>query len=168
MLAKLINLAVLGLMPLAWMAPLAENDGGWLFSSEEITVFSGVQQLYEREPALAILVGLFAVVVPYVKSLLLIYVQFNEDNAPRVLLPIIEFLARFSDDRRVPRGHLHFNLHRRWRHHAALGALFLHRAGDRVDFCRLDDGNCASVAPTPVSPRRGDGYFSIMPAHEKR
>lgn len=96
MLAKLVNLAVLGLMPVAWQAPLAENDGGWFFSTQEITVFSGVQQLYEREPALAVLIGAFAIVVPYLKSLLLVYVQFADPRPSRILLTLIEFLSRLS------------------------------------------------------------------------
>ncbi|MCI4666100.1 MAG: paraquat-inducible protein A [Neomegalonema sp.] len=96
MLAKLINLAVLGLMPLAWLSPLAQNDGGWFFSTTEITVFSGVAQLYQREPALGVIVGLFAVVAPYLKSLLLVYVQFSDAAPARILMPVIEFLARLS------------------------------------------------------------------------
>lgn len=96
MLEKLVNLAMLGLLPLAWQAPLAKTDGGWLFSDEEITVFSGVAQLYETEPVLAILIGVFAVATPYLKTLLLVYAQFSDRAAARALMPLIELLARFS------------------------------------------------------------------------
>ncbi|MEO1330995.1 MAG: paraquat-inducible protein A [Pseudomonadota bacterium] len=94
--AKAVNLALLGLFPVAWQAPLATAEIPWLFSTETITVFSGIAQLYETDAVLAVLVGVFAIVAPYLKTLLLVYAQFSDTPTARALLPLIEGLARLS------------------------------------------------------------------------
>lgn len=94
--AKFANLALLGLFPLAWQAPLASAEIRWLFSSEEITVISGVLELYATDPALAVLVGALAIVLPYLKTLFLVYAQFSDAATARALTPLLEGLARFS------------------------------------------------------------------------
>ena len=94
--AKAVNLALLGLFPVAWQAPLATAEIQWLFTSETITVFSGIAELYQTDAALAVLVGLFAIVFPYAKTLLLVYAQFSDAATARALLPVIEAMARLS------------------------------------------------------------------------
>lgn len=96
MLAKLINLSLLGLFPFAWQAPLARTEVKWLFISDEISIFSGVVQLYERDPFLAIIIGLFAIVTPYFKTVALLYAQFSDNESAARILPIIEVLGRLS------------------------------------------------------------------------
>ncbi|MEM0945306.1 MAG: paraquat-inducible protein A [Pseudomonadota bacterium] len=66
-----VNLALLGLFPLAWFAPLAEAGVLPWFSGTEITVAGGVMDLWEVDPLLALLVALFAVVIPWGKTAML-------------------------------------------------------------------------------------------------
>lgn len=96
MLAKLINIALLGLFPFAWQAPLARTEVKWLFISDEISIFSGVMQLYERDAFLAIIIALFAIVTPYLKTVALLYAQFSEKESAARILPFIEVLGRLS------------------------------------------------------------------------
>ncbi|MCI4661404.1 MAG: paraquat-inducible protein A [Neomegalonema sp.] len=93
--AKIVNLALLGLFPLAWMAPLATAEFAWLLS-EDITILSGIRDLYAEDQGLAIIVGLFAVVMPYVKTLTLVYAQFSESAVARVLMPVVEIMGKLS------------------------------------------------------------------------
>lgn len=91
----LVNLALLALFPVAWVAPLAEAGMmTWLFSGRTITVLGGVRDLWPSDPALALLVGLFAVVIPYAKSAVLAAIQFGVIG--RGLLPVVEALGKLS------------------------------------------------------------------------
>lgn len=94
--AKFANLALLGLFPVAWTAPLASVEIAWLFQTTPITVASGVVELYETDAALSILVALLAIAIPYVKTLLLVYAQFSDTDTARAVLPLLEALARLS------------------------------------------------------------------------
>ncbi len=95
-LAKFANLALLGLFPLAWQAPLATAEVAWLFSSETISVLSGVVELYQTDAFLAVAVALFAVVFPYLKTLLLVYAQFSDAPSARAIAPYLDGVARLS------------------------------------------------------------------------
>lgn len=66
-----VNLALLGLFPVAWFAPLAKAGILPFFSGNEITVAGGVMDLWKVDPALSLLVAFFAVIVPFGKSLML-------------------------------------------------------------------------------------------------
>ncbi len=68
---KILNLALLAAFPLAWIAPLARAGYLPFFSGTEITVLGGVGDLWQADPALAVLVALFAVVIPYGKTVML-------------------------------------------------------------------------------------------------
>jgi uncharacterized paraquat-inducible protein A len=48
-----------------------------LFSTVEVSVISGVLDLWETDIFLAVVVGLFAVIMPYAKTLLLAAIQFG-------------------------------------------------------------------------------------------
>lgn len=96
MLPKLVNLALIGLFPIAWAAPLVSTEVAWLFTVEEISIFSGVRQLYDIDPVLSVIVGFFAVVAPYLKTLALVYAQFSPREDARRILPLLEFLGRLS------------------------------------------------------------------------
>lgn len=89
-----VNLLLFLLYPAAWIAPLAR--AGWLplFSGDEITVLGGVRDLWRSDPALAVLVGLFAVVIPYAKTLVLALVHFGR-LGPRAL-PMVEVIGKLS------------------------------------------------------------------------
>src|SRR5690625_257623 len=67
----LANLLLLGLYPLAWQAPLARAGLLPWFGGSEISVLSGIRDLWVADMGLAALVGLLAVVIPYGKTLLL-------------------------------------------------------------------------------------------------
>ena len=66
-----LNLALVVVFPLSWTAPLMRAGLLPLFGLEEISVLSGIAELWRDETALAILVALFALVAPMAKTLLL-------------------------------------------------------------------------------------------------
>ncbi len=88
------NLAILALLPLAWSAPLLR--AGWLpfFELDEISVLSGLQALWEKDVALALLVTFLALFAPFAKGLGLALIHFHL-AAPR-LLPALEVLGRLA------------------------------------------------------------------------
>ena len=89
-----LNLVLLLLYPASWLAPLAR--AGWLpyFSGNEITILGGVSDLWQSDPSLAALVGLFAIVIPYAKTLCLAAAHFGY-LGPRAL-PLIEIIGKLS------------------------------------------------------------------------
>ena len=96
MLPRLVNLALLGLFPLAWTAPLAQADVLWWWNVETISILSGIQQLYEKDLFLCIVVTVFAVIAPYLKTLALVYAQFSDSETADRIMPAIEVLGRLS------------------------------------------------------------------------
>ncbi|SFE18489.1 paraquat-inducible protein A [Roseivivax sediminis] len=65
---RLAILAVLVLLyPVAWTAPLLRAGLLPLFGLAEISVLSGLATLWDTDPALALVVALFAIVAPYLK-----------------------------------------------------------------------------------------------------
>ncbi|MEM9270305.1 MAG: paraquat-inducible protein A [Pseudomonadota bacterium] len=91
---KLANLALLVLFPVSWFLPLATARLMPLFGRDEISILSGVQSLWDSDRALAILVALFAMVAPLLKTLALSALQFNLIK-PRAL-PVIEVLGKLA------------------------------------------------------------------------
>lgn len=89
-----LNLLLLILYPAAWLAPLAR--AGWLpyFSGNEITILGGVNDLWQSDAALATLVALFAIVIPYIKTLAIAAVHFGY-LGPRTL-PVVEIIGKLS------------------------------------------------------------------------
>ena len=80
----LANLALVGLFPVAWFAPLMTVQL-WRWGAErEISVITGLQALWADEPLLALLVTFFAIVAPTVKVLGLALVHFRL-LSPRML-----------------------------------------------------------------------------------
>ena len=96
MLPKIVNLALIGLFPLAWTAPLARAEVLWFWDTDEVSIFSGIQLLYEKDIFLCAVVALFAVVAPYVKTLTLVYAQFSDHETADRVMPAIEFFGRLS------------------------------------------------------------------------
>ncbi len=90
----LLNLLLLVLYPVAWIAPLARAGVLPFFSGDEITIAGGVFDLWEADIALALLVAFFAVLVPYGKTLALaaIHLGYLRDRA----LPVIETIGKLS------------------------------------------------------------------------
>lgn len=91
---RILNLSLLVLLPLSWFAPLLRAGLLPFFSLDEISVVTGLQSLWEKDVALALLVTFFALFAPYVKTLGLALVQFGLAS-PRIL-PALHFLGRLA------------------------------------------------------------------------
>ncbi len=88
------NLALVMLFPIAWAAPLLRAGVLPLFGLSEISVLSGLQALWETDVLLALLVTLFALVLPYVKCLGLALIQTRLLDARA--LPALTFLGKLA------------------------------------------------------------------------
>ena len=87
--AKILNLALVVVFPIAWFAPLIKTGllpewqlprwlgGSTLFEPDTITVISGLQKLWEVDVFLAIAVTFFALVAPMLKCLGMSLIHFN-------------------------------------------------------------------------------------------
>ena len=82
------------LYPVAWFAPLARAGILPWFTGDEITVIWGILDLWEKDMALAILVALFAVIIPYGKTLILSAMHFR--LLDRRALPLVEVIGKLS------------------------------------------------------------------------
>ena len=71
------NLLLLLLFPVSWAAPLARAGILPWFSGDRISVLGGVGQLWQDDPALAVLVAAFAILIPWGKCWLLVAAHFG-------------------------------------------------------------------------------------------
>jgi len=93
--ARTLNLLLLILYPAAWLAPLAHAGMfPWFFEGNEISILGGIGDLWQADAALACLVALFAIIIPYGKTLALSAVHFDR-LGPRPL-PVIETVGKLS------------------------------------------------------------------------
>lgn len=74
---KWINLLLLVLYPVAWVAPLIRAGLLPLFGLSEISVLTGIQALWATDVLLALIVTAFALIAPYMKTIGLALVQFH-------------------------------------------------------------------------------------------
>lgn len=95
-LAKIVTIALLALFPVAWLAPLARARVLPLFEGSEISIFRGVIELSESDLFLCIIVAVFAIVIPYAKTILLIGAQFGQLGKPEKWLKIIGYMGKLS------------------------------------------------------------------------
>ncbi|MEO0939681.1 MAG: paraquat-inducible protein A [Pseudomonadota bacterium] len=65
----LINFALLVLYPVSWTAPLMRAGLLPLFGLEEISVLTGLMSLWQSDIFLALIVALFALIAPLVKTI---------------------------------------------------------------------------------------------------
>lgn len=88
------NLALLVGFPIAWFAPLMRAGLLPLFSLSEISVVSGLQSLWGSDVILALLVTIFALFAPYLKTigLTLIHFELLSDK----LLPVLAWLGKLA------------------------------------------------------------------------
>ena len=89
-----INLSLLVLYPVAWAAPLMRAGLLPLFGLSEISVLTGIRALWESDRLLALVVILFALVAPYVKTLGLALVQFGVMG--RSALPVLSIISKLA------------------------------------------------------------------------
>lgn len=91
---RLANLTLLVLYPISWFAPLMRAGLLPLFSLSEISVVTGLQSLWASDMVLALVVTLFALFAPYLKTLGLALVHF--DLLKPAVLPVLHALGKFA------------------------------------------------------------------------
>ncbi|MEW9922102.1 paraquat-inducible protein A [Marimonas sp. MJW-29] len=91
---KALNLALLLLYPVAWAAPLLRAGLLPLFSLSEISVLTGLQSLWASDIFLALVVTLFALFAPYLKTIGLALVHF--DLLKPAVLPVLHILGKLA------------------------------------------------------------------------
>lgn len=91
---RIANLALLVLFPVAWFAPLLRAGVLPFFDLDAISVMTGLQALWEKDVALALIVTFLAVFAPYMKVIGLALVQAHLAS-PR-LLPALQWLGRLA------------------------------------------------------------------------
>ena len=72
-----INLALLVLFPLSWIAPLLRAGLLPLFGLSEISVLTGLRALWDTDIFLALVVTTFALLAPYLKTIGLALIHWN-------------------------------------------------------------------------------------------
>ena len=90
----LANLSLLVIFPIAWTAPLMRAGLLPLFGLSEISVLTGIVELWESDWFLALVVAIFALVAPYAKTLSLTAVHLGFAHK-RFLRPI-QMLGRLA------------------------------------------------------------------------
>ena len=91
---KIANLSLLIFFPVAWFAPLLKAGLLPFFSLDEISIISGLQALWEKDVALALLVTFLALVAPMAKVTGTALIQFGL-LLPKVK-PVLVQLGRFA------------------------------------------------------------------------
>ena len=91
---KWLNLSLLVLYPLAWTAPLLRAGLLPLFSLSEISVLTGLQSLWAKDIFLALVVTVFALFAPYLKTIALALIHFG--LLERRALPAVHLLGRLA------------------------------------------------------------------------
>lgn len=89
-----LNLSLLLLYPLAWWAPLMRAGVLPLFSLSEISVLTGIQSLWASDIFLALVVTVFALFVPYLKTIAMALVHF--DLLKPQVLPVLQVLGKLA------------------------------------------------------------------------
>ncbi len=88
------NLSLLVLFPLSWFAPLMRAGLLPFFDLSEISVISGLQALWEEDIFLALMVTIFAIFAPYLKTIGLSLMHFRL-LSPRVA-PALNILGKLA------------------------------------------------------------------------
>lgn len=91
---RAVNMALLVLFPIAWAAPLLRAKLIPFFGGTEISILSGLLELWGEDIFLAAVVTLFAVVLPYGKTVALTAYQFGK--LPARFKPYLIHAARLS------------------------------------------------------------------------
>ena len=89
-----INLSLLVLFPLSWFAPLMRAGLLPLFNLKEISVITGLQSLWGSDIFLALVVTIFALFAPYLKTIGLALMHWRL-LSPR-LLPVLGIMGKLA------------------------------------------------------------------------
>lgn len=93
-LLRLANLALLILFPISWFAPLMRAGLLPIFGLSEISVASGLWELFQTDLLLAVLVALFAMIAPLVKTIGIALIQFG--HATKRAAPLFEIMGKLA------------------------------------------------------------------------
>lgn len=91
---KYLNLPLLVLFPISWNAPLMHAGVLPFFSLNEISVLTGIADIWATDRFLAIIVALFALVAPYAKTIALALMHHGLLGAQS--LPLINLLGKLA------------------------------------------------------------------------
>lgn len=91
---RYLNLSLLILFPISWAAPLMRAGVLPFFSLNEISVLSGIADLWGTDKFLAIIVSLFALAAPFGKTVGLALIHFGKTSANS--LPLINLLGKLA------------------------------------------------------------------------
>jgi len=91
---RYVNLSLLILYPIAWFAPLMQAGLLPFFGLKEISVISGLQAMWASDVILALIVTLFALFAPYLKTLGLALLHW--DLLSPKLLPTFHILGKLA------------------------------------------------------------------------
>ena len=91
---KYANLALMVLFPVAWFAPLMRAAVLPVFGMAEISVISGLQSLWRSDVILALIVTVFAIFAPWLKTIGLALLHFGL-MSPRTL-PALHVLGKLA------------------------------------------------------------------------
>ena len=89
-----INLTLLVLYPVSWFAPLMKAGLLPLFALDEISVITGLQSLWSSDIFLALVVTVFALFAPYLKTIALALIHWRL-LSPRVE-PVLAILGKLA------------------------------------------------------------------------
>ena len=91
---RYVNLSLLILYPVAWFAPLMQAGLLPFFGLKEISVITGLQAMWASDVILALIVTVFALFAPYLKTFGLALVHWNL-LSPK-LLPVLHFFGKLA------------------------------------------------------------------------
>lgn len=91
---RLLTLSLLILYPVAWFAPLMRAGLLPIFGLSEISVITGLQSLWGSDVILALMVTVFAIFAPYLKTIGLALVQWDLLDAK--VQPVLQVLGKLA------------------------------------------------------------------------
>lgn len=91
---RIANLSLLLLYPVAWVAPLLHAQVLPFFGGRDISVISGLRTLWAEDVFLAIVVAIFALAAPILKTLGIALIQAG--RLPRRLVPATTLMGRLA------------------------------------------------------------------------
>jgi uncharacterized paraquat-inducible protein A len=94
MILRVLTLALLALYPVAWFAPLLRAGLLPIFGLSEISVITGLQSLWGSDVVLALVVTVFAIFAPYLKTIGLALIQWH--LLDRRTLPALHILGKLA------------------------------------------------------------------------
>ncbi len=91
---RLLNLSLFILFPIAWAAPLMRAGLLPFFSLDEISILTGIGDLWGKDMILAVLVAFFALIAPLIKVAGTALIQFDMVN--KNALPLLSVLGKLA------------------------------------------------------------------------